>query len=384
MTEFDYTIIGAGMAGLYCALLLSLKYPGKKILILEKNDYIGGRVLVEKFCGKDVVIGAGVGRYGKDRNLQALLERYNIPVTPYLGKKDHIGFEPVDVYKMAKDMEKKKLDLTKTFKQNFIHLYGNELWNRFELTTGYTDYADADVLDTLKHYGFEEYRPGMKYFSVNWNLLKEKMVEELKENGVVIHKNIDVKSVKKVGTDHVVIETHKSSAGSKKAFDTKTVIFATNLPGLKSYINPKYEKYITSQIVCQPFMRMYVKVGDEIDSIKHYTVVNNFLQKIIPMGDKIYMMSYSDNKYATDLNKMNIDVIRKKLEDLFDVNVCKIAKYYWPCGTHYYKPLKYFKDREEFLNIAQHPEENVFMVGDTVAFDQGWVEGALDSVRRLI
>mgnify|MGYP003704369683 CR=1 FL=1 len=29
-------------------------------------------------------------------------------------------------------------------------------------------------------------------------------------------------------------------------------------------------------------------------------------------------------------------------------------------------------------------KENVFMVGDTVAFDQGWVEGALDSVRRLL
>ena len=70
--------------------------------------------------------------------------------------------------------------------------------------------------------------------------------------------------------------------------------------------------------------------------------MKNFLQKAIPMGDNIYMMSYSDNKYASHLNKMNIDDIRRKLEKMFDVNVCKIAKYYWPCGTHYYKPLKYF------------------------------------------
>jgi len=384
MTEFDYTIIGAGIAGLYCALLLSIKYQEKKIQILEKNNYIGGRVLVEKFCGKDVVIGAGVGRYGKDKNLQALLERYNIPVNPYDSKKSHVGFEPVDVYKMAKDMEKKKLDLNKTFKQNFIHLYGNKLWERFELSTGYTDFADADVLDTLNHYGFEEYKNDMKYFSVNWNMLKDRILGELKKNRVTIQKDIDVSNVRKVGPNKIVIEAYKTRSGTKKVFETRNVIFATNLPGLHSYVSPKYEKYITSQIVCQPFMRMYVKVGDEIDSIKNYTIINNFLQKIIPMGDKIYMMSYSDNKQASNLNNMNVDIIRKKLEELFDVNVCKIAKYYWPCGTHYYKPLKYFKDREEFLNIAQHPEENVFVIGDTVAFDQGWVEGALDSVRRLI
>lgn len=384
MTEFDYTIIGAGIAGIYCALLLSLKYPNKKVLLLEKNDYIGGRVLVEKFCGKDVVVGAGVGRYGKDRNLQALLERYNLPVNPYVSNKDYLGFEPVDVYKIAKEMEKKKLDLNKTFKQNFIHLYGNDLYKRFVLSTGYTDFEDADVLDTLKYYGFDDYKKDMKYFSVPWEQLKEKIVAELKKNGVVIHKNTDVSNVRKLNRDHIIIETHKTKGNGKKVFETKNVIFATNLYGLQNYVNPEYHKYITSQIVCQPFMRLYAKVGNEIESVKHFTFINNFLQKIIPMGDNIYMMSYSDNKYATDLNKTPVDTIRKKLENLFDVNVCKIAKYYWPCGTHYYKPLKYFKNREEFLNKAQHPEENVFVVGDVVAFDQGWVEGALDSVRRLL
>ena len=384
MTEYDYTIIGAGIAGLYCGLLLSLKYPDRKVLILEKNNYIGGRVLVEKFCGKDVVIGAGVGRYGKDRNLQALLERYNLPVKTYVGKKDYVGFDPVNVFKITNEMSKKKLDLTKTFKQNFIHLYGEDLWKRFELTAGYTDFADADVLDTLNNYGWDDYKEGLQYFSVPWEDLKEKIVEELKKNGVIIHKNMDVSSIRKIGENDIRIEAHKTQGSVKKVFQTKNVILATNLYGLRSYNNKEYHKYITNQIECQPFMRMYVKVGDPIDSIQHYTVMNNFLQKAIPMGDNIYMMSYSDNKQASNLNKMKIDDIRRKLEKMFDVNICKIAKYYWPCGTHYYKPLKYFKDREDFLNNAQHPEKNVFVVGDVVAFDQGWVEGALDSVRRLL
>jgi phytoene dehydrogenase-like protein len=231
MNEYDYTIIGAGIAGLYCALLLSLKYPDRKVLILEKNNYLGGRVLVEKFCGKDVVIGAGVGRYGKDRNLQALLERYNLHVKPYLSKKSTIGFEHVDVYKMTNDMLKKKLDLTKTFKENFIHIYGKDLWKRFVLSSGYTDFEDADVLDTLKYYGWDDYKEGVQYFSVPWEELKEKMVEELKKNGVIIHKNIDVSNVKKLGENNIVIEAHKTSGGPRKVFESKNVILATNLYG---------------------------------------------------------------------------------------------------------------------------------------------------------
>ena len=384
MTEYDYIIVGAGIAGLYCGLLLSLKYPDRKVLILEKNNYIGGRVLVEKFCGKDVVIGAGVGRYGKDRNLQALLERYNFPIKPYVSQKDYDGFEPVDIFKITNEMSKKKLDLNKTFKENFIHLYGEDLWKRFVLSSGYTDFEDADVLDTLKYYGWDDYKKGSQYFSVPWEELKDKMIEELKKNGVVIHKNIDVSNIRRIGENHVIIEANKTQGSAKKVFETKNIILATNLFGLRSYVNKDYHKYITSQIVCQPFMRMYVKVGDPIESIQHFTLMNNFLQKAIPMGDNIYMMSYSDNKYASNLNKMKIDDIRRKLEKMFDVNVCKIAKYYWPCGTHYYRPLKYFKNREEFLNNAQHPEKNIFVVGDVVSFDQGWVEGALDSVRRLL
>ena len=66
MKIYDYIIIGSGIAGLYTALKLTDKYPNSKILILEKNKYIGGRILVKKFANKYVPIGAGVGRYDKD------------------------------------------------------------------------------------------------------------------------------------------------------------------------------------------------------------------------------------------------------------------------------------------------------------------------------
>ena len=43
---YDYIIIGAGIGGLYNAYLLNQNYT---VLVLEKNDYIGGRIKEVKF-----------------------------------------------------------------------------------------------------------------------------------------------------------------------------------------------------------------------------------------------------------------------------------------------------------------------------------------------
>lgn len=40
----DYVIVGAGITGAYIARRLSFKFPHKKILVLERDDHIGGRL----------------------------------------------------------------------------------------------------------------------------------------------------------------------------------------------------------------------------------------------------------------------------------------------------------------------------------------------------
>lgn len=45
MKTYDYVIIGGGISGLYCRYLLS-KY---NVLLLEKENYIGGRAIEKNF-----------------------------------------------------------------------------------------------------------------------------------------------------------------------------------------------------------------------------------------------------------------------------------------------------------------------------------------------
>lgn len=52
----DYIIIGTGISGLYLGYLLQ----NKNILILEKNNFIGGRIQQTKFHNKIVQLGANI------------------------------------------------------------------------------------------------------------------------------------------------------------------------------------------------------------------------------------------------------------------------------------------------------------------------------------
>jgi hypothetical protein len=67
------------------------------------------------------------------------------------------------------------------------------------------------------------------------------------------------------------------------------------------------------------------------------------------------------------------------------IYLSSIVEFYWNIGTHYYTPLnqKKYKNRDKFIKIAQNPTEGILVVGESVSTNQGWVEGALESVERI-
>ena len=43
-----------------------------------------------------------------------------------------------------------------------------------------------------------------------------------------------------------------------------------------------------------------------------------------------------------------------------------------------------YKNRTQFIDIAQHPEKGILVVGEVVSENQGWTEGALESVKAVL
>jgi hypothetical protein len=126
-------------------------------------------------------------------------------------------------------------------------------------------------------------------------------------------------------------------------------------------------------------------------------IVPGPLHKIIPMNADtgVYMIAYTDNVPATMLheyeknNKTNRDILCRLLERSLGLpnetlELDDIGEYYWKEGTHYYEPLKSHKTRDEFIKAVQHPLPNVLVVGEMVSKNQGWVEGALESVEQVL
>ena len=112
------------------------------------------------------------------------------------------------------------------------------------------------------------------------------------------------------------------------------------------------------------------------------------------------MIVYNDNEHAVLLKRKraientrhNCDMYAKWVADALGIpasaaplHIIAIKSYYWAIGTHYYAPLdKRFTSRTDFIRQAQHPEKGMVVVGEMVSRDQGWVEGALESVDQVV
>ena len=88
MKEYDICIIGAGIAGLYCARELSRAHPDSRICILEKYEFIGGRTSTFRdiFRGIDIQWEAGAGRiHTTHHQTLRLLKDYDLDIIPIGG-----------------------------------------------------------------------------------------------------------------------------------------------------------------------------------------------------------------------------------------------------------------------------------------------------------
>lgn len=91
---YDFVIVGGGIGGLYTAYKLHLQYPKKTILVLEKSNYLGGRVFT--YRDKYMTVETGAGRFSdKHTKLLKLIHELGLDskIVPASGS---IGYAPAD------------------------------------------------------------------------------------------------------------------------------------------------------------------------------------------------------------------------------------------------------------------------------------------------
>ena len=443
--SYDVILIGSGISGLYAAYNIKKQNPNLSILVLEKHkkQWIGGRASNELFYGTELATGAGIGRK-RDKLLKTLqielgFKIKEFKVTPQFS---NLG-EPVDVLKVLdflRGQYAKYRGPSITFERFAKPLLGADIYNRFLFSSGYTDYEKEDVHETLYNYGMEDNACCLTGFGVHWRETVLALAAKIGESNIKFSQNVVAISGED-GRFSVYTETGRE-------YICKKVIVATTITSLRKLFpkNPVYR-----EIEGQPFLRVYGKFAKQSipimkEYVRGYTCVTGLMQKIIPMNadEGVYMIVYNDNKNAlslksrTDNTEENREYYCRLMERTMGMpagrlHLIGIRSYYWPVGTHFYKPLhlfsfksptswaemnetsaadfaskmrngvktegisgsnesgsrtpldsKKYETREEFIDAAQHPEDGILVVGEVVSKHQGWVEGALESVNAAV
>ena len=389
---YDYIIIGAGISGLYTAYKILKQNKNAKIIILEKNS-IGGRMNIYNFCGTNVNIGAGIGRKNKDYLLINLLSELNVGSTAVKFNVNYSSnISKIDFKKVYSDLKKnynKETHKNLTFKKYGKLILGNEVYTKFVRFMGYSDYENEDAYETIFHYGFEDNISGSEILYIKWNELLDALCKQISYDKIKL--GFTAINIESNDDDKYIVETNKN-----KEFIGKKIIIATTINTVKQLL-PKYS--IFNNIKGQTFLRTYGKFDEKStkiinDLINGYTIVNSPLKKIIPINKEkgIYMIAYTDNKDAIHFSEKlnNKNFFCRELEKTLNLKYKSlkleaIKSFYWEIGTHYYKPLpEKYKSRKEFIKLCQNPKKNIFVVGELLSTNQGWTQGALESVENII
>jgi len=415
-THYDIIIIGSGIAGLYAAYNIQKMSPITSFIILEKykKNWIGGRTNNDIFYKTQIVTGAGIGRKNKDKLLIHLLNELDLsyeefPFKPYYSTQiDNI----VDIKKIIQHLKteydkeynknKNKNQPQITFKEFAKPILGDKLYTNFLTVAGYTDYENEDVFDVIENYGMDDNACCWKGLHINWKQLVTTLCNKIGIDKIKTSMNvIDIKKTRE-NPCLFLLETDKGII-----FKSNKVIVATTIDSIKQIVPGASSKTsIYNEIKSQNFLRLYGKFSKKSSDImkeyvKGYTIVPGPLQKILPMDASkgVYMIAYADNKNATFLKKYlentpkNREIFCHLIEKALGIHIhtnkslelVAIKDYYWPVGTHYYTPLTdEYKNREEFIYKAQHPENGILVVGEVVSDNQGWTNGALSSVKAVL
>lgn len=380
MSEYDYVIVGGGVAGLYFAFRL-LQKGERNFIILEGSDHVGGRNQVYKFHDTVVPLGAGAFR-STDKAVLALVKELKIPIY-YFDQKFDFSLKDYDGDWYNKTIRRlhgeRNVDVD-TFLKSYFH-HDKNLYNKFITHSFYTDFfKDNDSYYAIKYYPKTDlYHSSKKYFLTVPDIHE---IIRVLSNRVFSHICLR-KKVNMIEKKDKKWFVHTS----QDTYITKNVVMATDFSGFKNIkFKPclKSVKSILKYIGTNPFIRWYT-FHDSVQ-VENPILTSGLGKKIFPIQEKVLMSGYADNEDAKKLKKFiqsssltqKTKVIQEMLENHGTVTKVKDSFYkYWNVATHYFR--KGYSNNKDYFY-----EDNLYIVGEMPSFNQGWTEGALESVNHAL
>ena len=422
---YEYIIVGAGLAGLAFAYR-ACKEANLRILILERNSYAGGRIKTFYGDGKES-FEEGAGRFNDNHPLLFEMIRelglsskivpirsdiHFRPSTPHYPS-HYIGKSPFSIFRkiIVASQTWKKADLKKRTFLEFVDECTSIQKDEKEFIVDsfgyYAQLFHMNAFNAIKLFdkGMNE---SLQFYGMQGGLsqIVERLKRRLLKMGVQFQFNVDVKDVKQGENSTYLVEGVEFPVKGKRVefpftgkgvvfpFTGKGVVFALPKSSLLQIPFLREKAPLFQSIGTKSLCRIYAKFEGGLAWLPFHekTTTNSDIRYIIPINEKtgLVMISYSDSIFADKWKRLwdkggNKTIIRKLKRDIAKIggkmptpDFLKVC--YWPLGTGFW--LKEMDSEKLARKILRpFPRKHIYICGENYSETQGWMEGALETVR---
>ena len=390
--DYDYLIVGAGIAGLHCALRISDSFPKAKIAVADMYAGAGGRIFTYREK-KGAQWEAGAGRiHGSHTMTMKYLKDYGLNLRPISEEVEwrskSLAYGEEDIWPSLSEMlvsSLKALD-PKVLATHTIEdlTFDSPVLKRFPYK--------AEVSTLRADLALKSFRKEMGSNS-DFYIVKDGISElitrvkaTLQKRGVKFLYNHRLISVDPLYFEITNKHSHYLTVTAGKA------ILALHCDALRG-ISPFSNLPVLKHLKMEPLLRTY-GVFKEALAIPR-TVTDSRLRNIIPVGKHTLMTSYTDSEdtvvwkriYDKGGDKALCHAIMSDLKEMFPLQMPIFFKsHYWKHGCTYWLPGLYDPKEESHKVMCPMPMRlaNIFVCGESYSLKQAWIEGALEHAEEML
>lgn len=418
--DYDILIIGAGLAGLHCALRLS--NTKVKIAIAEAYNYVGGRVV--SYNPPDfpnVRWENGAGRiHASHTMIRNYIDSYGfhlvkIPIEQTWRPANGKGADIPNIWPSLASVLHAMLSQLKpsilaryTVSQIADMAYGGVYTEKLLAHFPYRAEVFRMRADLALKSLSEEMKSNDNFYVVKEGLssLMKAMREDLEKQGVTFLLGHRCTGVRQTPSNIIQATFSVREEDKHKHIDlqAKKIILAVHSTALKG-ISPFSNYPVLKHLKMEPLLRTYgifpAPHGKPWFHHLHHTVTDSPLRYIIPINPKqgTIMTSYTDAqdtrpylkllekpKGQTLLEKRIVKDTRELFPELDIPNPLFFKAHPWYDGCTYWLPGLYDPQEESdtIMNPMPRRFQNLFVCGESYSLRQAWMEGALEHAEAML
>lgn len=439
---YDVVVIGGGVAGLFTVYQIHKKSPQTRVLLLEKEDRLGGRIYTYK--DPHMTVEAGAGRFnGSHRLVMNLVDELGLASKRNKNSGD-VVFRPA-VERKIRNVNGESLDTLRRTTE----------WSQLDCATDSVEYSEHRGAKTLpnaaliqhlvaqstsfskqylQHHTLSQYAsqvltkrqvqyikrsfgyyselvimnaydaikllnslgPGNTFYGLKGGL--EQIITHME---AIVRKHPNIHILKHTTVTNVVYHNpiFYVCTDTSDIYECKNCVCALPKPALLALpifrsVRPLINK-ITSGTLCRIYTQ-YDRDHVWFRDIERFTTDND-LRMVIPYNrnEGTIMISYSDHRFADKWEQMYREkgvreVNRYLREQMLESTGIRIPRpirtkvFYWACGVGYWGVGADSKRVAEQM-IQPFPEMPLFVCGENYSeHGQQWIEGALETSTTVV